>query len=101
LKDKLIEAGCLGYVGYTDKVRLPKNEEDDILFIACENSGLIYFLNTGATLTESIDFMKSKFSEQRNDFLNRNENISAALLYRNLNCLTYHDDGLTREALEN
>ena len=101
LKDKLIEAGCFGYVGYTDKVHLPRNVDDDILFIACENSGLIHFLNSGATLTESIEFMKTKYAEQRNAFLSQNMNVAAALLYRNLNCMTFHDNGITREALEN
>jgi hypothetical protein len=88
LKEYLINAGCIGYVGYTDVVRLPRNEDDDILFIACENSGLIHFLNTGASLTESVTFMKSKYLEQRRDFLNKKMNVNAALLFRNMNCLT-------------
>jgi len=101
LKEHLINAGCIGYVGYTDIVRLPKNEEEDILFIACENSGLIHFLNTGASLTESVEFMKSKYLEQRQAFLTKKMNVTAALLFRNMNCLTYYDDGVTREILEN
>lgn len=101
LKDYLINAGCIGYVGYTDAVLLPKNEDDDILFIACENSGLINFLNTSSSLKESVEFMKSKYLEQRNDFLRNKMNVSAAFLFRNMNCLTYYDSGVTREALEN
>lgn len=101
LKEYLINAGCIGYVGYTDVVRLPRNEDDDILFIACENSGLVHFLNTGASLTESVAFMKSKYLEQRRDFLNKKMNVSAALLFRNMNCLTFYDNGATREILEN
>ncbi|WP_179414547.1 hypothetical protein HDF19_00650 [Mucilaginibacter sp. E4BP6] len=101
LKDYLIQAGCIGYVGYTDVVRLPRNVNDDILFIACENSGLVHFLTTNATLTQSVEFMKSKYLEQRRAFLNNRMNVSAALLFRNMNCLTYYDNGATREILEN
>lgn len=101
LKEYLINAGCIGYVGYTDEVRLPKNEDDEILFIACENSGLIHFLNTNATLTESVEFMKSKYLEQRQIFLDKKMNVQAASLYRNMNCLTHYDNGATREVLEN
>jgi hypothetical protein len=101
LKDYLIDAGCIGYVGYTDVVRLPRNEDDDILFIACENSGLIHFLNSDASLTASVEFMKLKYLEQRREFLKKKMNVSAALLFRNMNCLTYYDNGATREGLEN
>ncbi|WP_426582694.1 hypothetical protein [Mucilaginibacter sp. R-33] len=102
LKDSLIGAGCLGYVGYDDDVRLPENEADDILFIACENSGLIHFLNTGDTLSDSVEVMKSKYRDQYKSFLGQKMNVAAAFLLRNLNSLTFHDDGsLTREILEN
>ena len=70
LKGSLIDAGCFGYVGYTDEVRLPKNEKDEILFIACENSGLIHFLNTGDSLSDSIEVMRRKYLDQSRDFTN-------------------------------
>lgn len=102
LKDTLINAGCLGFVGYDDEVRLPENEEDDILFIACENSGLIHFLNTGDNLTNSINVMKSKYRDQYKSFVHQNMNVAAALLLRNLNSLTFHDcENLTRATMEN
>ena len=102
LKQSLIESGCLGYVGYMDEVRLPENEEDDILFINCENSGLIHFLNSGSTLTESMKVMENKYLEQYEDFVKREMNVAAAFLLHNLNCLTFYDrELLTRNSLEN
>ncbi|QEM12217.1 hypothetical protein [Mucilaginibacter rubeus] len=102
LKDSLIAEGCLGYVGYNDEVRLPRNPDDDVLFIACENSGLIHFLTTGDPLTASVEAMKTKYREQARSFLDQKMNVAAAFLLRNLNCLTFHESGtLTRDTLEN
>lgn len=102
LKENLIDAGCFGYVGYTDTVRLPQNEDDDILFIACENRGLIHFLTTTESLAASITHMKTNYLEQYKAFVDQDMNVAAAFLLHNLNCLTFHDEvDLTRQMLEN
>ena len=102
LKNNLIAAGCGGYVGYTDEVRLPENEEDDILFINCENSGLIHFLNSGDSLSASIKVMIQKYNDQYNAFVANNMNVAAAFLLHNLRCLTFYENGtIDRSIYEN
>lgn len=101
LKDELASAGCLGFVGYNDEVRLPKNHEDDILFIECENSGLINFLNTENSLSESVEVMRSAYKRQAKQFLDKKMNLAAAFLIHNLNSLTFYETGtLTRTLFE-
>lgn len=101
LKDELIKEGCHGFVGYTDSVRLPYNEEDDLLFIECENKGLVHLLTTDASLTESVEEMKKQYREQYDKFVDQQMNVSAALLLHNLGGLTFYDyQGLTRSELE-
>lgn len=102
LKQFLIDAGCFGYVGYEDEVRLPRNINDQMLFIECENSGLINLLSSDDSLTDSIVVMKNKYSDQYNIYINDQAFMAAALLQHNMNCLTYYDNGaLNRAALEN
>ncbi len=102
LKACLIDEGCLGYVGYSDVVKLPENEADEILFIACENSGLVHFLTTNDSLADSVQVMKTTYQQQYDALVGKNMNIVASWLLHNLNCLTYHENGsLTRKVLEN
>jgi len=101
LKEELIKEGCFGFVGYTDLVKLPYNEEDDLLFIECENKGLVHLLTTDSSLTESVEEMKKQYRKQYNEFVDQQMNVSAALLLHNLGCLTFYDyHGLTRSELE-
>lgn len=101
LMQDLIDEKCAGFVGYDDEVRLPENEEDDILFIECENSGLIHFLQTQDSLTQSVEVMKNKYREQYDNFLSKEMNVAAAVLFHNLNSLTFYDGNITRQNFEN
>ena len=101
LMASMAAAGCYGYVGYTDVVKLPYNEEDDILFIACENKGLVHFMTTEDSLTDSVEMMRKQYRSQYDEFRSQQMNVAAALLLHNLGCLTYYDpDSLTMSKLE-
>lgn len=86
LKNALLESQCLGYVGYEDRVRLPENSEDEALFIACENKGIIHFLTTNDTLSQSVKIMKDYYQEEYDKLVCRNAVLASRLL-RNLEYL--------------
>ncbi|AMJ65955.1 hypothetical protein [Hymenobacter sp. PAMC 26628] len=98
LKGKLIEANCFAYVGYDDKVIVPENEQDQQLFITCENTALVHFLNSDDTLAESVEVMRQRHWAQYNEFLNRDEYVTASLLMQNLDCLAWEDTGSLRRS---
>lgn len=96
LKDSLLISGCFAFVGYDDKVIVPENEEDQKIFIACENRALVHFLNTDDTLAESVAVMREQHKQQWDDYLNRDEYVTASLLLQNLDCLVWEDRGALR-----
>ena len=98
LKSKLLEENCFAFVGYDDKVIVPENERDQQLFIACENSALVHFLNTDDTLAESIEVMRQQHRRQWDDYLSRDEYVTASLLLQNLDCLAWEDCGALRRS---
>jgi hypothetical protein len=98
LKGKLLEENCFAFVGYDDKVIVPENEHDQQLFIACENSALVHFLNTDDTLTESIEVMRQRHLQQWNEYLSQDEYVTASLLLQNLDCLSWEDAGSLRRS---
>jgi len=71
LKHELIKHGCHGYVGYVDRVKVPENETDELLFIECENKGLVHLLTTGASLTESVEEMKRYYRKQYDELIDQ------------------------------
>jgi hypothetical protein len=98
LKGKLLEENCFAFVGYDDKVIVPENEQDQQLFIACENRALIHFLNTDDTLAESIEVMRQHHLKQWDEYLSRDEYVTASLLLQNLDCLAWEDCGSLRSS---
>ncbi|WP_375416769.1 hypothetical protein [uncultured Hymenobacter sp.] len=87
----LVSNDCHGYVGYTGLVRLPAREEDEMVFITCENKGLINFLTTDDTLTQSIEVMKKFYAEKVKEFARKKMYVTAGRLQRNLNHLVHYD----------
>lgn len=91
LMHALVQQECSGYVGYTGRVRVPDRREDELIFIACENKGLVNFLTTDDTLTESIEVMREFYKEQVKEFSRKRRYFLAGRLQRNLRYLVYYD----------
>jgi len=91
LMQALVQQECSGYVGYTGRVRVPDRKEDELIFIACENKGLINFLTTDDTLTESIEVMRTFYKEQVKKFSSKKRYFLAGRLQRNLSYLVHYD----------
>lgn len=101
LMQSLIDNNCHGYVGYTGSVKLPESTEDQLVFIACENSGLIEFINSNNTLTNSISYMKSYYEVRIEEYFDNDMGITASLLEGNLKQLVFHDCGpLDKQSFE-
>lgn len=83
LKGTLLACNCVGYVGYEGEVLLPENPNDEALFIACENKGIIHFLTTNDTLAQSVNVMKNYYEEEY-DKLAYRDFVLASKLLRNL-----------------
>jgi hypothetical protein len=80
LKDYLIEYNCFAYIGYEDVVRLPCDEADDLLFIACENKGIIHFLTTSDTLEKAFEVMKQFYEDTYDELAKRDFVLASRLL---------------------
>lgn len=80
LKSALLESHCLGYVGYEDRVRVPENSADEALFIACENKGIIHFLTTNDTLSQSFLVMKNYYQDEYDKLVYRDFLLASRLL---------------------
>ncbi|MBW3128866.1 hypothetical protein [Hymenobacter profundi] len=102
LKDSLINSNCYAYVGYKGKVRLPDSVEDEDIFITCENKGLVHFLNTSDTLTESVKLMIDYYWEQYYRYIEEDNFVTAGILRHNVDLLVIHDErSITKHDLYN
>lgn len=96
LKKVLLESKCLGYVGYEGEVLLPSDTKEEILFIACENKGIIHFLTTDDTLFQSVRVMKDYYEATYDDLATRDFVLASRLLFNKEYLVVGGNDQLTR-----
>ena len=86
---ELVENGTHSFIGYSNVVTFVWGYVE--VFASCAVEGIIHFKN-GASITESLDQKKKKYTEEM-DKLYVSDFVAASVLMDNRDCLVLHGDG--------
>jgi hypothetical protein len=79
----LIENNCTVFVGFNATITLCTPETDPI-YQSCENSFILHFLSTNATIQESLSFMYQRYTDMQIHLVQEVNAIHASILEDNL-----------------